>query len=910
MADAVTSKTDKVEILEALSPVSQVSGLVEGDAPKSTLKAKVSVLSGAVSYLQGQMALDKDAALDKEKTKLERQLADNDSIGSKDDEEEVEAKEDGPDSAHGSDELSGPKSHASSVEEGDDEDDDLISYEPNDPANPKAKSILGIVPTVIGSSHPSIVLAQGTVTGPLLRMALKAKLLAQNTEIQTSSRGAEELLKKGPELFIHTLADITSAIATTPLLLAAAYIDEKLVGTFDDVKHTYHNNLTDTGSKVFATVMAGLHFIMWVMKHAAVLMAAGLTTLVNTAIFLIDKIASGTIAIAVNTVFAAARFVRDHKKAALGLGALSAIAAGIALALKYFVITGAAVATGVGFAAVAPYIAMGLGALLALYLVVRGARFVYNHCPTIGRFTNRLQFDIEQRQATKFMRSEARSAVAVAVAGGKDPTEARLQVQEQHLNAQFGSPEAVKYLGEGAMATARRVIGSRGASNFACAFGRDLISTFSNWSANDLTITQRALVFMSDEELKAHVVDYQVDKSIKNENDRRAVKAALLASLRAQKVVAEQTYYTTIASEEEKEAAGFDDDAVLSTEEIEKQNAIAIMLSGSDAEILKAMAKYADRKTPKAEEGVDLDDEGMAELLATPIASTLVKTADGLPGLLYSDSVTVAIREAHIEDVENAVKVRREVEAEKKEATAMASALLDSSSGFSAFLVAKGYTVEKDKAKKTVSLTLSEDGDDDSSTASDDVALLAIDLNKFDAGVFLGEAELDFDAETKVEEVLLNENARALVQLFRDYNKLGKLERLSFFRQAHAGVSKPTPKEEVADIEEEEDEVPEVSANVRVLALDVIGDIEDEREHARVLAIAVQLPEAVLKELSKLAFAVEEGDLTEILARGINDATFSAQMKEVRKARGPDAQQAKYTELKETFLGLKVEEDA
>lgn len=872
----------------------------DAPAPTKSLLTRMNFWSAPIAYLQEQTKLDRSAAERKDDRLGNLSRISHISLAQPDDEDDVvpllQQSSDEDDDSGEFDFHAPTMGHGDSYSSVPSEARDNVRTTAHSPAT---TTVLGKMGTsVLSNKFADIVLADGTATGPALRAALRVQLLAQNTELHTaSSSRAQDLLKKGPELLVHTLAEVTSGVLTTPILLASAGLD-KLVGSFDDVKNTYDRYLVKFGAdhKPAARIMQGLHFVAWVMKNAAVLVGAGLTMLVNSALFLIDKLVSGTIAVVINTTVAAGKFAVKHWKGLTGLTVVGAIVGGIAMALKAIIGSGIAVAAGAGFTAIAPYLGMGLGALLGLYLVVRGVRYVYENGWTIGRHDDKMLFKIEQNLNQKLNPFEVQTAMNQARLAGDNETQARLNVQDRHLREQFGSPNAVKYLGEGAQATAKRVI-SRGATHFAHGFGRDVMRTFSNWKkgADDVTITQRALAFMSDEELQAAVVDYTVDKSIGSENDRRAVKAALLASLRAQKAVAEHLYGTTLASDAEKADHHFKE---LSGDELQKHHAIAIMLAGSDKEILAAITKYAGRTSPTN------DDDTIAETLGE---------ADGDASATYSTFLTEAIETADIEAVENQVKVTREVEAMKKDAKSMFDALISSTSGFTAYLSHNDYVVRKTGDGKPVNLqTTGANG------ANGEVAFtLQLDAKKFDVDRFFGTAEnVGFTAETTLEEVLPQERARRLVQAFRDYNNLGRIERLGYLRDAHraAHAGAPTPRENASasgfvarSAEHTVRAQPSTEHTVRAQPSKEVVRLAREitENDTESYGLAIQLSENVLEELNRLEFALEKERLSSLVERGLKETVDLADaISQIVRAHAGDgaAQASEYDRIIEDLL--------
>ncbi len=662
--------------------------------------------------------------------------------------------------------------------------------------------------TMMGADYSDIVLNEKTVEGPALRAALKSHLLVTTTGvISTTDRSAkggnvQELAKKGVEIGVHNICSFASEITGMLILLPAVGLDH-LVGSLEDVQETY-NTMTDKlggtmVAKGAARVIQAAHFLAWVVKNIAVLTASGLTIAINSILFGIDKIVSGTVALIVNGAFNLGRFMTKSWKAFAKTAIGAAVLAAIGYGLYAFATSTAAAAAGAGLTVAAPWIGAAIGGLLALYLVVRGVRYVHDHGFTLNGFKNDIVHTVGEANLSENMNT--RGALAQSRASYEDEDEARVDAQDKVLTTFYGSDSAVDQVRSRADSTHYRVMSQFiGAKDGAKAFGRDLARTLSfhwNAGAKDISRTDRALMHMSDEQMAEAVADYKVSATITSKENQNVVKAAHLAALKAAKALAQDQYLTTLANDAEKAK-----DAALILTDAQRAEARTIvhLLSGTDEQILANVNKYTFKS-----EVEDITGKTVSDLVTAYTESEESYESDELEieenfeayTATHSTTIANAIAEQNVEVAVKEVEVKRELAKMEKEATAMVSALFENRTGVRHYLESKGFELEFNEDLSAVTITTPTGEqvviEKPTKEAPFNTAAFGTLFDVDDEYEYSDESILvtTFVAEEDEEEeeiagVVSNQSAVELLNAYNAYNALGTIDQLGHLRKARA----------------------------------------------------------------------------------------------------------------------------
>ena len=610
---------------------------------------------------------------------------------------------------------------------------------------------------LVGAKYADIVLKEGqTKVHSFVAAALKVKLAVSNTQIEsptdTSTKGGklQQFAKKGPEAIIHGFSELASSMVTVPMLLAANKLAD-LGGSFEEVKASYAINLAKFGgedagisAKIGARSMQACAFIQWAVANSAALVTAGLSMIVNVALGLVDKIASGSIALTVNAVAIGTSFIGRHLK---GTG-IALVAGAVLTGLVYIGTFLAAKLSPAAGAALGITAAKVLGAVLGVYLIIRLVRLCVQSYETTGQA---VQKGIYLNECTD-TKVKQMLLLAELSAGSKGNDQA--EAKESALMTFYGSDQSRKYLASKTDSTHSRVI-SRGTGHFVRAAGRDTIRTIrGQWSAgaDDVTVTQRALAYTTDEQLEKAVADYKVNKKVialKGAGSENVVRKALMVSLTAGREVAKAEFAaSSFATDKDRTILG----DTVSGDELAKARATAYLLSGSDAEIFDAVTKYT--------------------------------TADQD---IYSATIAAAIEGVDLEVTLNKVALTRELAAMRKEAPAMMTLLHKSKSGFVSYLkTEKHYTVTAADGD-AVRVLIGDEGADFAKATKENPYTKADVFN----AAFGVEGEYEIDGrEGSIADIAGAPIAVALLSDYKEYTALSAYQRGGHYRAGHKSAPK------------------------------------------------------------------------------------------------------------------------
>lgn len=460
---------------------------------------------------------------------------------------------------------------------------------------------------------------EDSVMGKCVRAALitrnfaSTSLLPESLEAGALSEG-ENLGDKMHRLARHVVQDPVNAVSTltanltTTLTLLPLYHLDSLVGSLDDVVQTYetargHFASPDSfAAKSYARLVQGVHFIAWVAKNAAVLAGAGLSILVNTVLgtaskltncvttLTVDLIAKGIDLIGVaakatgsaikeyggRAITATADFCSRHgKKLLIAIGG-GALLGGLSAAIYALVTSGGGAVAATGLGAISPYLgpALGiaLGALLGVYLLLRGARVVYNYFSE----PSQIQLKLERLTADNNDLREDVIQLKQTIKEGKTLVEDG----DQTFVKTFGNSITRKAKADSVRQLLARVLGTN-MKHRAYGMARDFLRTMSlqwNIAKSDINVYQRALRDMSEEEIINAVANYS-NSDRRFDNEHTKLQAALLTALLAEKRVVE---YETPAPGKKK-------DGLYTVKKQDLDQAIVNLLSGSDEEVMNSL---------------------------------------------------------------------------------------------------------------------------------------------------------------------------------------------------------------------------------------------------------------------------------------------------------------------------------